>query len=566
MQLGIVGLIAFASIVIGALWRSWFLAVDRPMDAAGRPLPHSAAALRAAARCSSPSSARASPRAASSIESGWVLLIAIAWSTKQRQWAAEPLPAEPPRARRRGCAARGDADEPTPVSADRRRAVGDDAMTPAARHARPRRLRDFAGSARFAQALTLLAVGFAFSTHAVREPHRLARAARRARRRCSCCARSRSSPAGVPSSGTASSRSRSSCSSAGARHRCSGAATPAAPPLRVVYLVAFAFARRLRRAHARHDPDRARVRRRHAGAARASRSRSRCSRASCSTCRSRSSASRATSPQLGPIQGIFGSRNMLGFVALIALLTFIVEWRTRIVTRAAAAIALDRARARRASCSRDRRRPGSRSAPRSSRSPRSTACAASTPATRWRWQIALLVTGGRRARHRMDPPHPDHRAPRRPRRVRRAPRRLARALALPEPQPAAGLGLGGSVARRRRRTRWIELAHRPAARLGAQRLRRRLLPGRRDRRAARSSRSSASRSCARGCSPRAGAASCTSGRRSCSSSIAVTSFAESFALVEGGWMLLVVCAVKAARDMSWRDALAAGRPPTPIER
>ncbi len=38
--------------------------------------------------------------------------------------------------------------------------------------------------------------------------------------------------------------------------------------------------------------------------------------------------------------------------------------------------------------------------------------------------------------------------------------------------------------------------------------------------------------------------------------IAVTSFAESFALLEGGWMLLVVCAVKAARDMSWRDALA----------
>jgi O-antigen ligase len=45
--------------------------------------------------------------------------------------------------------------------------------------------------------------------------------------------------------------------------------------------------------------------------------------------------------------------------------------------------------------------------------------------------------------------------------------------------------------------------------------------------------------------------------------IAVTSFAESFALVEGGWMLLVVCAVKAARDMSWREALASGRAPSP---
>jgi multidrug efflux pump len=45
--------------------------------------------------------------------------------------------------------------------------------------------------------------------------------------------------------------------------------------------------------------------------------------------------------------------------------------------------------------------------------------------------------------------------------------------------------------------------------------------------------------------------------------IAVTSFAESFAITEGGWMLLVVCAVKSARDMSWRDALAANRPPGP---
>ncbi|WP_395243729.1 O-antigen ligase family protein [Agromyces sp. MMS24-K17] len=41
--------------------------------------------------------------------------------------------------------------------------------------------------------------------------------------------------------------------------------------------------------------------------------------------------------------------------------------------------------------------------------------------------------------------------------------------------------------------------------------------------------------------------------------IAVTSFAESFALVEGGWMVLVVCAVKSAREMSWRDALARAR-------
>ncbi|WP_404431841.1 O-antigen ligase family protein [Microbacterium lacus] len=35
--------------------------------------------------------------------------------------------------------------------------------------------------------------------------------------------------------------------------------------------------------------------------------------------------------QLGPIQGIFGTRNLLGFVAVIALITFLVEYRTQSV-------------------------------------------------------------------------------------------------------------------------------------------------------------------------------------------------------------------------------------------
>ena len=95
MQVGIVGLVAFAAIVIGALWRSWFLAVDRPMDETGRPLPHSAAAfvpllLLVALIGQSLAESRIL------VEGGWVLLIAIAWSTKARQWAPEPLPAEPP--------------------------------------------------------------------------------------------------------------------------------------------------------------------------------------------------------------------------------------------------------------------------------------------------------------------------------------------------------------------------------------------------------------------------------------------------------------------------------------
>jgi len=35
--------------------------------------------------------------------------------------------------------------------------------------------------------------------------------------------------------------------------------------------------------------------------------------------------------QLGPIQGIFGTRNMLGFAAVIALITFLIEYRTQSV-------------------------------------------------------------------------------------------------------------------------------------------------------------------------------------------------------------------------------------------
>lgn len=95
MQLGVVGLVAFASIVIGAVWRSWFLAVDQPMDASGRALPYSPAALvplllLVALLGQSLAESRIL------VEGGWLLLIAIAWSTKRRQWAPEPLPTEPP--------------------------------------------------------------------------------------------------------------------------------------------------------------------------------------------------------------------------------------------------------------------------------------------------------------------------------------------------------------------------------------------------------------------------------------------------------------------------------------
>ena len=35
----------------------------------------------------------------------------------------------------------------------------------------------------------------------------------------------------------------------------------------------------------------------------------------------------------GPVQGLFGSRNVLGFVAMLALITFVIEWRARAVAR-----------------------------------------------------------------------------------------------------------------------------------------------------------------------------------------------------------------------------------------
>jgi O-antigen ligase len=261
--------------------------------------------------------------------------------------------------------------------------------------------------------------------------------------------------------------------------------------------------------------------------------------------------------RLGPIQGIFGSRNMLGFIALIALLTFIVEWRTRIVSRArtwgSVALAL--------ACIVLAGSPAAWVGLGVS----VLAIAAlyglrrAEPVTRWRWQVALLVAvlvvlvvgwilrvriiELLDARGEFD--------------VRLDVwRELSRYLSL---NPLQGWGWVGAWPDAAPYT-WIELATgRPhasalsawidvyfqvgvigaisfAALVGVALVRAWLL---------------------------------ASTRRSVVYVwpalmlvvITVTSFAESFALIEGGWMLLVVCAVKAARDMSWRDALAAGRAP-----
>ena len=267
--------------------------------------------------------------------------------------------------------------------------------------------------------------------------------------------------------------------------------------------------------------------------------------------------------RFGPIQGIFGSRNLLGFVALIALLTFIIEWRTGIARRGRALGSTVLA----ALCIVLAGSPTTWTALGAS----VVALAAlyslrrAAPATRWQWQIALLVAAvvalvtawilrlriiellDARADFdvRLD-----------------VWRELSRYLSH---NPLQGWGWVGAWPDAPPYT-WIELAtgrnHASAlsayvdvyfqvgvigallfiALVGVALVRAWLL---------------------------------ASSRRSVVYVwpalmlvvIAVTSFAESFALVEGGWMLLVVCAVKAARDMSWRDALAAGRPPAPaVER
>lgn len=261
----------------------------------------------------------------------------------------------------------------------------------------------------------------------------------------------------------------------------------------------------------------------------------------------------------GPIQGIFGSRNVLGFVALIALVTFIIEWRTRSVPRGRAIasgvlaglcivlagspttwVALGAALVGLAALYGLRRVPEH---------------------TRWRWQLGLLVasvaviiTGWLLririielldARAEFD--------------VRlEVWRELSRYLSRnplegwgwvgrwPDAPPYTWINAATDNANSSALSAYIDAYFQVgvigllsfAALVGVALVRSWLL---------------------------------ASNRRSVVYLwpalilvvIAVMSFAESFALLEGGWMLLVVCAVKAARDMSWRDALASRRAPAP---
>lgn len=91
MQLGIVGLFVFGALVLSTLWRSWFIAIDRPVTTTGRPLPFSVGSmlpllLIVALIGQSLAESRLL------VEGAFALLAALAFMTKRRQLHPEALP------------------------------------------------------------------------------------------------------------------------------------------------------------------------------------------------------------------------------------------------------------------------------------------------------------------------------------------------------------------------------------------------------------------------------------------------------------------------------------------
>jgi exopolysaccharide production protein ExoQ len=89
LQVGILGLMVFAALTLSTLWRSWFLAVDRPRLGIADTAPYSAVALLpllliVALLAQSLAESRIL------VESGWLLLLVLAIKTK-RPSAAEEL-------------------------------------------------------------------------------------------------------------------------------------------------------------------------------------------------------------------------------------------------------------------------------------------------------------------------------------------------------------------------------------------------------------------------------------------------------------------------------------------
>ncbi|MBC7442622.1 MAG: O-antigen ligase family protein [Ramlibacter sp.] len=91
LQLGVLGLIVFTALVLSTLWRSWFLAVDRPRSTVGDTEPYTVSSLLpllllAALLAQSLAESRLL------IESGWLLLVVLAVTTKRAQSAVQTMP------------------------------------------------------------------------------------------------------------------------------------------------------------------------------------------------------------------------------------------------------------------------------------------------------------------------------------------------------------------------------------------------------------------------------------------------------------------------------------------
>ena len=91
LQLGILGLIVFTALVFSTLWRSWFLAVDRPRRSVADTEPYAVSALLpllllVALLAQSLAESRIL------VESGWLLLVVLAVTTKRQQASTQRMP------------------------------------------------------------------------------------------------------------------------------------------------------------------------------------------------------------------------------------------------------------------------------------------------------------------------------------------------------------------------------------------------------------------------------------------------------------------------------------------
>lgn len=91
MQLGLVGLVFFAAVVLSTLWRSWFLAIDRPWRGLGTQATYTASSLlplllMTALIVQSMAESRLL------VEGNFALLIALAFVTKRQRWTDEVTP------------------------------------------------------------------------------------------------------------------------------------------------------------------------------------------------------------------------------------------------------------------------------------------------------------------------------------------------------------------------------------------------------------------------------------------------------------------------------------------